>query len=106
MAGSNAGGTAKGQSRQHQRRHAIPVERPIAPIHALVNETLLNRQNGASLTKQWNSGVSMILYYRERNGDLLAIDTTTNSYYRTVFGQDHFEGRATAIAAIVSSVCT
>jgi hypothetical protein len=48
----------------------------------------------------------MILYYRERNGDYLAIDTTTNRYYRSTFGKDHYEGRATAIASVVSSVCT
>jgi hypothetical protein len=49
---------------------------------------------------------SMILYYRERNGDYLAIDTSTNHYYRTLFGNDHYEGRATAIASLVSSVCS
>jgi hypothetical protein len=48
----------------------------------------------------------MILYYRERNGDYLAIDTSTNDYYRRTFGRDHYEGRATAIASLVSSVCT
>ena len=48
----------------------------------------------------------MILYYRERNGDFLAIDAGTNRYYRTVFGKDHYEGRATAIACLVTSVCT
>ena len=48
----------------------------------------------------------MILYYRERNGDYLAIDTETNRYYRTLFGKDQYEGRATAIASLVSSVCT
>jgi hypothetical protein len=48
----------------------------------------------------------MIHYYRERNGDFLAIDTSTNSYYRTILGKDHFEGRATAIAGLVSSTCT
>ena len=41
----------------------------------------------------------MIVFYREDNGDYLAIDTATNAYYRTNFGKDHFEGRATAIAA-------
>jgi hypothetical protein len=40
------------------------------------------------------------------NGDFLAVDTTTNRYYRENFGQDHFEGRATAIAGLVGSVCT
>lgn len=48
----------------------------------------------------------MILFYREDNGDYLAIDTTTNAYYRTNLGKDHFEGRATAIAGQVGSVCT
>lgn len=48
----------------------------------------------------------MILYYRENNGDFLAIDTTTNAYYLRHFDQDHFEGRATAIAGLVGSVCT
>ena len=47
----------------------------------------------------------MILFYREKNGDYLAIDTATNRYYLD-FGQDHFEGRATAIARLVGSVCT
>lgn len=47
----------------------------------------------------------MILYYQEKNGDWLAIETDTNSYYRN-FGRDHFEGRATAIAGQVGSVCT
>jgi hypothetical protein len=50
-------------------------------------------------------GSPMILYYRERNGDFLAIDTSTNRYYRTTLGKDHHEGRATAIASLVSSVC-
>lgn len=48
----------------------------------------------------------MILYYHENNGDYLAIETTTNRYYRVHFGKDHFEGRATAIAGQVGSVCT
>lgn len=49
----------------------------------------------------------MILFYRERGtGDFLAIDTATNRYYLDTFGQDHFEGRATAIAGLVGSVCT
>lgn len=45
----------------------------------------------------------MIVFYRENNGDFLAIDTATNRYYRV---DDHFEGRATAIAGLVGSVCT
>ncbi len=48
----------------------------------------------------------MILYFRETNGDYLAIDTATNSYSRSKFGPDHFEGRATAIAGLVDSLCT
>jgi len=48
----------------------------------------------------------MILYYREKNGDYLAIDTDTNRYYMTTLGKDHYEGRATAIASLISSVCT
>lgn len=48
----------------------------------------------------------MIRYYRERDGDYLAIETSTNEYYWRCFGKDHFEGRATAIAGQVGSVCT
>ena len=48
----------------------------------------------------------MILFYRERNSDYLAIDTATNRYYRQIYNKDHFEGRATAIAGLVGSVCT
>lgn len=47
----------------------------------------------------------MIHYYQERNGDFLAIDTSTNAYYLS-FAKDQFEGRATAIAGHVGSVCT
>ena len=48
----------------------------------------------------------MILFYREHNGDYLAIDTESNRFYRATLGKDHFEGRATAIAGLVGSVCT
>jgi hypothetical protein len=48
----------------------------------------------------------MILFYREKNGDFLAINTDTNSYYRQVLGKDQFEGRATAIQGQTGSVCT
>ena len=48
----------------------------------------------------------MIVYYRESNGDFLAIDSGTNVHYRTIYGKDHFEGRATAISGQVGSVCT
>ena len=48
----------------------------------------------------------MILFYEEKNGDYLAIETATNSYYRKNFGKDHFEGRATGIEGQIGSVCT
>jgi hypothetical protein len=48
----------------------------------------------------------MILYFREDNGDYLALDTATNAYYRRNLGLDHFEGRATAVSGQVGSVCT
>ena len=48
----------------------------------------------------------MVVYYQENNGDFLAIDTESNRYYVTIFGKDHFEGRATAIEGLVGSVCT
>ena len=48
----------------------------------------------------------MICFFRERNGDFLAIDTTTNHYYLDNIGKDQFEGRATAIEGQVGSVCT
>jgi hypothetical protein len=48
----------------------------------------------------------VILFYREKNGDFLAIDTRTNAYYRQVLGHDTFEGRAAAIGGRVGSVCT
>ena len=48
----------------------------------------------------------MIQYYQETNGDYLAIETSTNSYYLRNCGKDHFESRATAIAGLVGSVCT
>jgi len=47
----------------------------------------------------------MITYYREKNGDYLAIETDTNKYYIRNFARDSFEGRATAIAGNVGSVC-
>jgi len=43
----------------------------------------------------------MIVYYRERNGDWLAIDSSTIRYRRTVFAKDHYDARATAIASVV-----
>ncbi len=46
-------------------------------------------------------------FYREDDtGDYLAIEPSTNQYYLTHFGEDSFEGRATAIANNVLSVCT
>ena len=48
----------------------------------------------------------MILFFQERNGDFLAINSSTNHYYLDHFGHDHFEGRATAIEGLVGSVCT
>jgi len=48
----------------------------------------------------------MILFFQERNGDFLAIDTTSRSYYLATLGRDEYEGRATAIAGVVGSVCT
>jgi hypothetical protein len=47
----------------------------------------------------------MILFYRENNGDFLAVDTATNRHYIGTL-RDGFEGRATAIAGLVGSVCT
>ncbi len=48
----------------------------------------------------------MILYYREKTGDFLAIESDSNGYYLRLYGKDHFEGRATAIEKQVGSVCT
>jgi hypothetical protein len=48
----------------------------------------------------------MTFFFRENNGDYLAIETATNAYYRSNLGRDHFEGRATAIGGVVGSVCT
>jgi hypothetical protein len=48
----------------------------------------------------------VITFYRENGGDFLAIDTATNRFYRDNYGRDDFEGRATAIESLVSSVCT
>lgn len=47
-----------------------------------------------------------MVYYREENGDFLAIDPATNDHYRRYFGQDRFEGRAAAVAGQAASVCT
>jgi hypothetical protein len=48
----------------------------------------------------------MIHYYQESNGDYLAIETDSNRHYLSLYGKDHFEGRATAIEKQVGSVCT
>jgi hypothetical protein len=47
-------------------------------------------------------------YYQERNksGDYVSIDPSTNEYYIRSVGKDQFEGRATAIQGDVTSVCT
>jgi hypothetical protein len=47
----------------------------------------------------------MVAYFREDNGDYLAIDLASNAHYRRL-GRDDFEGRAAAIAGQVGSVCT
>ena len=43
----------------------------------------------------------MFLFFQERNGDFLAIDTDTDH-----FGRGQFDGRATGIAGLIGSVCT
>jgi hypothetical protein len=48
----------------------------------------------------------MIQFFQEDDGDYLAIDTATNRFYLDAYGKDHFEGRATALQGMVSSVCT
>lgn len=35
----------------------------------------------------------MILFYRENNGDFLAIDTDTNRYYLDILAKNHFAGK-------------
>jgi hypothetical protein len=61
---------------------------------------------GTSSLPEMQKEASMMQFYQEHNGDYLAIDTATNAYYRQTFGKDHFEGRATALQGLVSSVCT
>jgi hypothetical protein len=48
----------------------------------------------------------MIVFFQESNGDFLAIDTASRTYYLATLGRDEYEGRATAIAGLVGSVCT
>ena len=36
----------------------------------------------------------------------MSADTTSRSYYLATLGRDEYEGRATAIAGVVGSVCT
>lgn len=45
-------------------------------------------------------------YYREPNGDYLAIEPSTHYYYMVNFHKDEYEGRAAAIENDPSSVCT
>jgi hypothetical protein len=47
-----------------------------------------------------------MIFFREANGDFLAIDTASRTYYLATLGRDEYEGRATAIAGQVGSVCT
>lgn len=48
----------------------------------------------------------MVHYFQEINGDFLAVQSETNGYYLKNFGEDCFEGRATAVAGLIGSVCT
>ena len=47
-------------------------------------------------------------YYQERNksGDYISIDPSTNEYYRDNGLGNMYEGRCTAIQGLVDSVCT
>lgn len=45
-------------------------------------------------------------YYQERNGDYVSVDPSTAKYYEEIGMPGTLEGRATAIAHEVSSVCT
>lgn len=45
-------------------------------------------------------------FYRERNGDYLCVDPDSRDYYRQIGQPDVREGRATAIAGLLGSVCT
>lgn len=47
----------------------------------------------------------MMKYYREPNGDYLAVEPSTASYYRRL-GENKLEGRASAISGHPNSVCT
>jgi hypothetical protein len=46
-----------------------------------------------------------MLYYRETNGDYLAVDPTSADHYKR-HGLQQLEGRASAISGRPSSVCT
>ena len=46
-----------------------------------------------------------MLYYRETNGDYLALDPTTADHYKRL-GLRQLEGRASAVAGHPGSVCT
>jgi hypothetical protein len=48
----------------------------------------------------------MVRFFKERNGDYLAVETGTNRYCLDTLGRDEFEGRAAAIPGLVGSVCT
>ena len=51
----------------------------------------------------------MLLFYREPNGDYLAIETSTADYYgmlREHYPERTYEGRATGIAKLATSICT
>jgi hypothetical protein len=47
-----------------------------------------------------------MMYYKEDNGDYLAVDPTTLSYYTTNFGRLEYEGRGSAIHGQAGSVQT
>jgi len=52
--------------------------------------------------------VDGLKYYQERNksGDYISIDPSTNEYYRDNGLGNMYEGRCTAIQGLVDSVCT
>ena len=46
-------------------------------------------------------------YYREKDtGDYLCVDPDTCSYYQRIRQEPTMEGRAVAIAGLISSMCT
>lgn len=56
-------------------------------------------------TQQVKSKPMITRYYRESNGDYIAVDLSTANYYKQL-GKSQLEGRASAIAGRPSSVCT